>query len=388
MGASVSFCGGCGGEDDSPALERWRPEPFTDCAADASATSGDRDAAGERVGGLPALALTSGQGFDPTAAATATTTGKPKPRRRSSASLQPADSSWLLRPEPWSARSDEEEERGVRREEESPLPQTPPLALQRGTTGTAQLLTPLHMLELRRAVPRSLRHCTWRLAFSLGRKGQEASLRGLNKALSGSTAVVLAILINDGSLLGAVLSCPGAGWKDDGRPFGSDESFLYSLPPCAPSKLVRAKSAKRAGSNSGSAQERRSRGMRHRRSTTDRIRNILPRAAIYPARPVADGVGDAKKVFARASDKHLCFGEHGLWLDADLLQGGSQPCCTYLQPLAHKEQELRKQRDGIDGPCGRGEGLCKLGSFFDVLAVEAWSLSGHQERAASSLLSF
>jgi hypothetical protein len=299
-------------------------------------------------------------------------------------------------PTPSSAEDDEWSPPG------SGLPQTPPRLF--GDSNDSALLAPVQMLELRRALPRSLRHCAWRKVFSMDRDC--SSLASLSAKLADEQAVLLVLMINDGSLVGAVLafataaaavapapaaraeSCAHNGGEGccEGADTGtaqawpaalpaafcaSRESFLFSLPPSM---------SRRPGSARLPARKPDATPSPRRPTTPARRAYQQPAYVTPPATPVAPGtpasVGSAgpteRSVIPRANvfkaaPSHrvavalsaglLSIGaadasEQGLWLDGDLAAAGSGPCAAFNMPSS-----LAKDR------------------MFDVLGIEAWVFS-------------
>mmetsp|Transcript_9455 Transcript_9455/g.15475 ORF Transcript_9455/g.15475 Transcript_9455/m.15475 type:complete len:278 (-) Transcript_9455:75-908(-) len=214
----------------------------------------------------------------------------------------------------------------------SPYPQTPP---QLSDNSKTSFLGLVQMLELRRSLPHTLRHCKWNKVYSM--ETNDASLSELNRCLEGHLSVMIVAKINDGSLVGGVVVSP-TGWgvsskgHSDAGAFGTSECFLFSLPP---SREISIPHGTHSSESKGHSRKR----------SSDIERNILPSATIYPA----SGKDDT---YCRIQKGCLVLGSGhgGLWLDSDLLQGGSGPCPTY----------------------GMTESLSSR-MFFDCLGVECWA---------------
>uniref|UniRef100_A0A7S2SCG6 Oxidation resistance protein 1 n=1 Tax=Mucochytrium quahogii TaxID=96639 RepID=A0A7S2SCG6_9STRA len=200
----------------------------------------------------------------------------------------------------------------------SPFPQTPPKL----SSGRSLLLKPLHMLELRRSLPRKLRRRMWKNVYSLE---DGASLQNLNKKLAGLTSCLFVVKINDGSLIGALLVVP-SGWSDSRDTFFGSDGFLFRLPPCDACTFPQK-------TNKENRQ-------------TDSNPNVLPKSNVFRST-------GSDSMFVRTTPSEICFGSGGgLWLDQDLSTGGSGPCSTF-----GLESSLSPQ------------------GFFDVVALEVWSFN-------------
>lgn len=227
---------------------------------------------------------------------------------------------------------------------ESPLPHTPPMIV---ASRHSSLLQPLHLAELRRALPRSLRECAWQKSFCLSHSG--ASLSRMNLKVCEEQAVVIVVRINDGTLVGAVVVCPGKGWMcppaktGESIAFGNSDSFLFSLPASACSSLVKPKLLGHRTSVRGRHNHHHSNSSTWTNGSCSH-RHIIPEAHIY--RPL-----DIDSKFVVSNSSQISFAKDGLWLEADLAQGGS----------------ATSRRFGLGSP------LCK-DKFFDILALEAWVL--------------
>ncbi len=290
------------------------------------------------------------------------------------------------------------------------LPQTPPRLF--GDSNDSALLAPVQMLELRRALPRSLRQCAWRKVFSMD--SSSSSLASLSAKLAGEQAVLIVLMINDGSLVGAVLAFAAAtaaasaepggasggegdrGDRGDGADAGaaqawpaalpaafcaSRESFLFCLPPSMSRRPGSARLPARKPDATPSPRRLAApapppavRAHQHQQPAYAYAYATPPATPAAPGTPASSGsAGPAERsvitranVF-KAAPAHrvavalgsglLSIGaadasEQGLWLDGDLAAAGSGPCAAFNMPAS-----LAKDR------------------MFDVLGIEAWVFS-------------
>ncbi|GBG33432.1 Hypothetical Protein FCC1311_096552 [Hondaea fermentalgiana] len=325
------FCKCCEDEwQDTSSGWQWHTQYAQVHAQDEGEGEGDAESDGEARGGNEASRWgRDGAEPDPEAparseSAAAMLDGPTRPTSKRRLSLQPASTRSLY-------------EDALQRGDESPLPHTPPMIV---ASRHASLLQPIHLAELRRALPRHLRECAWQKSYCLSYAG--SSLKKLNQRLAGSQAAVVVVRVNDGTLVGACVACPGQGWRagptspGTSVSFGSSESFLFSLPATACSSLMKPKLLGHRNAARGRHH--------HNYATSSEPRHIIPSTQIY--RPL-----DPNAVFVKTCAGHISFAEDGFWLDADLSQGGSSASRRF----------------------GLATSLCK-DRFFDILALEAWVL--------------